>query len=388
MPLPEETRTLIVSLMEQEHYHEARQEMDKAWGAGISKADLEPLQSRLNRLVDEEQQEREAQAEREREAQAERERQAREQLQRQLAQLGKQMDDALAKRNWQRANELFGQATDLASSVHNQPEWQNRWETLRRGPIKVLLESSRAKLDAMNFEQAVDDAEAAAELGATDQEAKAWLNTIYSRVGAGLLVQSDTPEAVVKLDGKLLGAVGTVFWHLPEGQVTLVVDGEQYMPGQQVVNLVVGEVCKISESLQPAAKCKVCRGKGTGVCRKCSGTGKGICPKCNGRRTIACPHCKGKWKNTCTKCRGSGKIRVRRHLGSVVTTVNQTCPQCGGKGYRLACHQCNKGRITCPLCGGTRRHGKCHECKGTGQIACPRCSGVGKVPATQPAGGS
>lgn len=418
MPLPEETHTLIVSLIEQEHYHEARQEINKALGAGISKADLDPLRSRLSILVHEERQEREAQAKREREAQAERERQAREQLQRQLAQLGKQMDDALAKQNWQRANELFGQATDLASSIRNQPEWQTRWGTLRRGPIKVLLTSSRAKLMETDFEGAAADAKAAASFDPDDPEARDWLGELLRRVGAGLLVESNASDAVVTVDGKEVGPVGKVFWKLSEGDTNVVINADQYMPHEQAVSLMLGELCKISVSLQAGTKCGLCRGKGYGACRKCGGSGKGICSKCGGSGKVACPDCKGKWKETCKKCRGSGRIDVKKRCrncggtgrvstgarerrlqgrhsrtcrtcgGSGSVTRKQSCSWCKTKGYILACHKCNRGKVRCSVCGGTRRHGPCQKCEGTGRIGCPRCSGVGKVPATQPADGS
>ncbi|HUW84809.1 MAG TPA: FHA domain-containing protein [Phycisphaerae bacterium] len=391
--LPTETRTRIEEHIDLASFDEAEQLMAQAAVAGATDQDLAPLRDRLRR--------------------------AKELLtvSGKLEGLAEQARTAVGASDWPKANKLLNEADtllkanpDLPTASRNDELWRELREVLRTGPIDQLVASSREKLGNGDYEQAYAEAERAAGMDPGHRPAADWLAELRSRIGAGLDVESPTPGATVRIDGRQLGPVGTRFWQLREGQSKLTVDSPEFMPHEKTVTLICGRLCTVEVSLGPANECRLCRKTGKYGCRACFGTGKSICSHCDGKRKVVCPDCNGHWKNTCSRCDGRGKIEVRKTCsrcngtGSVTTrtlrgrttsercgkckgarrvTDRDRCPVCQGKRYVLNCHRCKQGQIVCPTCGGTRRHGVCPTCSGTHRVDCPRCSGIGKVPAEQ-----
>lgn len=98
--------------------------------------------------------------------------------------------------------------------------------------------------------------------------------------------------------------------------------------------------------------CEVCGGSGGELRTKTS-----TCPQCVGRGWIELGDSKEK---LCPQCNGDGRIEIR---------AQDSCLECGGKGYEVRIMEVS-----------TRRR-KCGDCKGTGYlhplVNCPECDGTG-----------
>ncbi|MFQ6048097.1 MAG: hypothetical protein ACE5K7_01885, partial [Phycisphaerae bacterium] len=157
-----------------------------------------------------------------------------------LSQLRAQVQEALSRQEWAQANDLIDRALALSGSVATDGQWRQLRESARRGPLEILLNSSRAALEKGAFQRAVTEAESAVALDPNDPEARKWLGMVLQRVGAGLLVEGEPADAVVEVGGRRLGTVGAVVWGLPEGSVAVRIDAEQFMPSERIVNLTLG----------------------------------------------------------------------------------------------------------------------------------------------------
>ncbi len=362
--LPYATRAHIESLIGKWRLEEAWREIEQARGDGATEEDLAPLRAKYDRAL------------------------VLSQVHNDLQEVGGQVEDALASKDWgtarkllDRADRLLIGAPDLPSSLRAEQEWKDLRTRQRRGPIDDVIASSRGSLAQGDFETAVRQAEDAFARDPQYSNSRAWFKEVLHRVGAGLIVESATHGAPVAVDGHNYGTVNSVIWHLRQGPVDVVVNAAHSMPLVQSVVLTPGRICKVTASLQPAIACKWCRGSGQEKCRGCDGTGKSLCSVCGGSRKVKCQRCRGDWKYSCYYCGGDGQVRVRQKVGSAVMTVSQKCGRCGGKGYDRTCPKCRRGWATCPMCRGTRRHGTCQACQGSKHAPCRKCSGIGKVPA-------
>ena len=113
-----------------------------------------------------------------------------------------------------------------------------------------------------------------------------------------------------------------------------------------------------------ARPCNYCTG-GYNSCGTCGGDGQEACYRCNetGIVQMTCEACHGSGKvndETCGACGGDGQ-------------VDQTCINCGGKGWNT-CHSCGgQGRTVCNMCGGAGEkvwRNTCPTCGGSGQVNC------------------
>ncbi len=97
------------------------------------------------------------------------------------------------------------------------------------------------------------------------------------------------------------------------------------------------------------------------LCVLCS-CGKTICQVCNGEGKIECNECYGSGEvesdEVCSYCNGDGMVTVSYNPNNwseqAVGGWEDTCPECGGKGYTTEiCSNCNgAGEITCEKCHG------------------------------------